>query len=542
MLEPGIHIRTVRDTADLSALQQRGNQHRSRKRQMQHMLYRSGAWLHTLTNTPLQTIQKLPARHLMHAIVLLLVPLALLLAQVPATTTPDLPTAATPAQQNFADVPVAKAPLRAHDIHAYRTAAAQAGDPPLEADAIPVPLSLTSRSDALMPVIVPATVRAEAEATVYSGPGTNYDELARLDDGIPLQVLGRYQGWLQVRQRTGDPLHWISSDVIQIDSVALDALPTLAEADIPAPPPPRIAVTNDSGVSLRDGPGTEYNRLRTLGADRELELIERYDGWLHVAAGGVQGWVSATLVDMREGVLERVPVASSIPEVKPLAMVGTVQDRANLRGGPGTNYGRVGTLGSGETVALVAQHDEWYKIRTNSGTEGWIFGNLIGIDDAVAQQVPYTNNIPAPPAPTPQPVAAAPAAPAAYGYASGDAASIALQFVGYRYAWGGSSPAVGFDCSGLMVYAYRQIGVYLPHNAAMQYSTGIGAPVSMGALAPGDLVFFAGTAGPGITHVAMYIGGGSVVHATTPAYGVQISSIYEPYWRAHYYGAIRPYR
>lgn len=76
----------------------------------------------------------------------------------------------------------------------------------------------------------------------------------------------------------------------------------------------------------------------------------------------------------------------------------------------------------------------------------------------------------------------------------------------------------------------------------MQYSTAIGAPVSMGALAPGDLVFFAGTWGAGISHVAIYVGGGNIVHAMTSGYGVQVSSLYEGYWMAHYYGAIRPYR
>jgi len=58
-------------------------------------------------------------------------------------------------------------------------------------------------------------------------------------------------------------------------------------------------------------------------------------------------------------------------------------------------------------------------------------------------------------------------------------------------------------------------------------------------LKPGDLVFFAGTAGPGISHVAIYIGGGQVVHAMTPSYGVQISNIFSSYWVNHFYGGVR---
>ncbi|NJO85080.1 MAG: C40 family peptidase [Blastochloris sp.] len=101
----------------------------------------------------------------------------------------------------------------------------------------------------------------------------------------------------------------------------------------------------------------------------------------------------------------------------------------------------------------------------------------------------------------------------------------------------------GFDCSGFTSYVYRQFGVHLPHNAAAQFSTAYGASVgSIANLAPGDLVFFAGTAGPGISHVGLHIGGGRVVHALMPGYGVQVTSLYESYWISHYAGAIRPYR
>ncbi|NCC31255.1 MAG: NlpC/P60 family protein, partial [Chloroflexia bacterium] len=127
--------------------------------------------------------------------------------------------------------------------------------------------------------------------------------------------------------------------------------------------------------------------------------------------------------------------------------------------------------------------------------------------------------------------------------ASGDVASYAVQFIGSRYVWGGSSPR-GFDCSGLTSYVYRQFGVNLPHSAAGKYSTRYGAMIgSMGSLAPGDLMFFANTGGRrGITHVAIYLGGGRMVHAMTPSYGVQASSIWSSYWQNTFVGAIRPYR
>ena len=137
--------------------------------------------------------------------------------------------------------------------------------------------------------------------------------------------------------------------------------------------------------------------------------------------------------------------------------------------------------------------------------------------------------------------ATAPAPSSSSGGSSGSSApppathssvvSIALQYLGVPYVWGGASPS-GFDCSGLTMYAYAKVGVYLPHNAAMQY--GMGTPVSRSQLAPGDLVFF-----NGLSHVGMYIGGGRFVHAPHTGDVVKISSLSEYWYAATYVGARR---
>jgi cell wall-associated NlpC family hydrolase len=108
---------------------------------------------------------------------------------------------------------------------------------------------------------------------------------------------------------------------------------------------------------------------------------------------------------------------------------------------------------------------------------------------------------------------------------------IALRYLGVPYVWGGASPS-GFDCSGLTMYAYAQVGVSLPHNAAMQY--GLGHPVAQSQLEPGDLVFF-----NGLSHVGMYIGGGRFVHAPHTGDVVKISSLSESWYASTYVGARR---
>ena len=100
----------------------------------------------------------------------------------------------------------------------------------------------------------------------------------------------------------------------------------------------------------------------------------------------------------------------------------------------------------------------------------------------------------------------------------GSVVSIALQYLGVPYVWGGASPATGFDCSGLVMYVFAQVGISLPHNAAAQY--GYGVPVPYDQLQPGDLVFF-----EGLGHVGIYIGGGQFIHAPHTGDVVRISSL-----------------
>jgi peptidoglycan DL-endopeptidase CwlO len=114
----------------------------------------------------------------------------------------------------------------------------------------------------------------------------------------------------------------------------------------------------------------------------------------------------------------------------------------------------------------------------------------------------------------------------------GDVVSIAMQYLGVPYVWGGASPSTGFDCSGFVMYVFAQIGVSLPHHAASQYNYGV--PVSRDQLAPGDLVFF-----DGLGHVGIYIGNGQFIHAPHTGDVVKISSLYESWYSSMYYGARR---
>jgi cell wall-associated NlpC family hydrolase len=111
------------------------------------------------------------------------------------------------------------------------------------------------------------------------------------------------------------------------------------------------------------------------------------------------------------------------------------------------------------------------------------------------------------------------------------AATIAMQYLGIPYLWGGASPTTGFDCSGLVMYVYAQLGIVLPHFAAAQF--GFGVPVPRDQLQPGDLVFF-----DNLNHVGISLGGNEFVDAPHTGDVVKIGTI-TGWYEQNYVGARR---
>jgi cell wall-associated NlpC family hydrolase len=151
-------------------------------------------------------------------------------------------------------------------------------------------------------------------------------------------------------------------------------------------------------------------------------------------------------------------------------------------------------------------------------------------------QVPAAPSKPVAAAPKPA-AAPEPAAPELAVGGGGDTiVANAMKYVGYRYVFGGTSPA-GFDCSGFVYYIHNHSGAPVGRGMWQQYNGG--AHVPMSALQPGDTLFFANTYMPGLSHDGIYIGGGQFVHASDERTGVTVSSLYTAYWQAHYVGATR---
>jgi cell wall-associated NlpC family hydrolase len=119
------------------------------------------------------------------------------------------------------------------------------------------------------------------------------------------------------------------------------------------------------------------------------------------------------------------------------------------------------------------------------------------------------------------------------------AVEIASHFLGVPYVWGGASPLTGFDCSGLVLYVYEQLGIHLTHYTGAQFTEGLRLPRDQ--LQPGDLVFFDDDPVLGPQHEGIYIGGGRFIQAPHTGDVVKVSSLDDPRYGFSYVGAVRPY-
>lgn len=198
----------------------------------------------------------------------------------------------------------------------------------------------------------------------------------------------------------------------------------------------------------------------------------------------------------------------------------------NVRSGAGTSYSRLGSLYYGQKVT-GNDLGEWIEFNFN-GQTGYVSKDYLVTEKP---QAPVIDSKPEAPSKEEKNTNTVPSSN------SSDVETVvqsALAQVGKRYVWAASNPNVGFDCSGLVYYAFKQVGVTLNRIAADQYYNG--TPVSRNQLQRGDLVFF--SSGGYIGHVGLYIGNGQFVHASDYSTGVIISNL-SGYYSNTYAGAVR---
>lgn len=217
-----------------------------------------------------------------------------------------------------------------------------------------------------------------------------------------------------------------------------------------------------------------------------------------------------------------------IPGGRPLPLAPTRPASTEYQVSAGDTLSSIAVRFGVSSSAIAAANSLFNPDRLSIGTRLMIPG-ISGA--AQANQQVVTRNLP-------MFTASAPSAslPVPSSGAGGSVASIAMRFLGSRYAWGGTTPS-GFDCSGFVYYVQAQAGYPVSRGLWGQYSAG--PHPSRDQLEPGDIVFFQNTYMAGLSHDGIYLGGGQFISAVDERSGVKISSIYDGYWAARWFGATR---
>lgn len=200
-------------------------------------------------------------------------------------------------------------------------------------------------------------------------------------------------------------------------------------------------------------------------------------------------------------------------------------DVLNVRENPSASSMRLGQLNKGDEVYGL-DLGEWFEFDFN-GNKAYVSKAFLSSEKPVVEETKEE------PQQQEQEQQETPSYPT-NSSAVETVVNAALAQVGKPYVWASSNPSVGFDCSGLTSYAFRQAGININRIAADQYSNG--TPVSKDNLVRGDLVFF--SYGGGIGHVGLYIGNGQFVHAANYSTGVIVSNL-NGYYSNVYAGAVR---
>lgn len=285
-----------------------------------------------------------------------------------------------------------------------------------------------------------------------------------------------------------------------------------------------IGIVKATALNLRSAPSTKSTILSAAPKDDQVIITGEVGDWFEVNFNLVRGYMHKAYLNVY-----------NTKNVE-LGYARVIGNKVNLRSGPSTNHNSIGQANIGDTAYIIGLNNQWYKVIC----KGHIC--YIRSDFLELTEIPYENQLS-----LKDPIffvkgkstGIPPSASALNGSltpsVTSQIVSNAKKHIGTPYVWGGNQPG-GFDCSGFTQYIFNQSGISLPRTTTDQYK--IGSYIKKSDLQPGDLVFLANTYRSGISHVGIYIGDDSIIHASSSK-GITISSLSSNYYVQHYYGARR---
>ena len=253
----------------------------------------------------------------------------------------------------------------------------------------------------------------------------------------------------------------------------------------------------ENNLNIRQEPDESGKLVGKLPKNAACEIVSSENGWAHITSGKVEGYVK------EEYLLTGFDAKKKGEELASALAVATA-DGLNIREYPSTDAEIVTQVASGEALDIVEiQDDGWIRVYLDD-EEVYVSSDYVEVKSDLETAITMTELL--------------------YGQGVSDVrvdiCQYAKQFLGNPYVWGGTSLTNGADCSGFILSVFAKYGVSLPHSSRAQAN--MGTRINASELQPGDLVFYA--KGGTVNHVALYIGGGQVIHASSPKTGIKISS------------------
>ncbi len=254
----------------------------------------------------------------------------------------------------------------------------------------------------------------------------------------------------------------------------------------------------DGNLNVRKEPGIEAELVGKMPDNAGCEILGTEGEWTKIQSGKVEGYVKSEYLLSGEAALAK---AAEVKQT--IATVNTTTLR--VREEPNTESAIMTTVPKGEELEVVEMLDGWVTINMDND-KAYVSSSYVDISVELAKAQTMTE--------------------VRYGMGVSDVrvslVQYATQFVGNPYVWGGTSLTKGADCSGFVLSVFAKYGIPLPRTSGAQANSG--TKIAASGAQPGDLFFYGN--GSRINHVAIYIGNGQVVHASSPKSGIKISGAY----------------
>lgn len=368
-------------------------------------------------------------------------------------------------------------------------------------------------------VVGQGTVTADA-LNVRSGAGTVYARLGLLYKGTTVMILEDCgNGWYKVSG--GGYTGYVSAEWVKVSGSSNSGSDSSNNTT-----PIGTGTVNTACLNVRSGAGTSYSRVGYLYSGNSVSILaDCGNGWYQISYGSGSAYVCADYIT-RSG----SGSGSSNSGSTTTQTTGTVTaDALNVRSGAGTGYSRLGLLYKGNSVTILGSTNGWYQISYKNGV-GYVSAEYVstGSSNSGSGNNNSGNN------------GGNNSSTSSIGE---QAVALAKQQLGKPYVYGAAGPN-SFDCSGLFYYVFNQLGVNIARGSSSQYYNS-GTFVSEDDMQPGDLVYifdpkYDGSGGTlPTTHVLMYIGNNTVLHASTTSNSVRCDTLYGGYYGNYIVGVKR---